>query len=81
MLVSEKRVQPSDTGIKFYISTSHIKGNVTMIVAGIHIVPFEKPYMVTFTMIAPVDRTATKDNETITRVFNSFHVLDEKPIK
>ncbi len=81
MLVSEKRVQPSDTGIKFYISTSHIKGNMTMLMAGIHIVPFEKPYMVTFTMIAPVDRTATKDNETITRVFNSFHVLDEKPIK
>jgi hypothetical protein len=32
-------------------------------------------------MITPVDRTATKDNETITRVFNSFHVLGEQPIK
>lgn len=81
MFVSEKRVQPSDTGIKFYISTAHIKGNVTMLMAGIHIVPFEKPYMITFTMIAPVDRTATKDNETITRVINSFHILDERPIK
>jgi hypothetical protein len=81
MIVSEKRMQPSDTGIKFYISTAHIKGNVTMLMAGIHIVPFEKPYMVAFTMITPVDRTATKDNETITRVFNSFHVLGEHPMK
>ena len=81
MIVSEKRVQPSDAGIKFYISTAHIKGNVTMLMAGTHFVPFEKPYMVIFTMITPVDRTATSDNETITGVFNSFHVLDERPIK
>lgn len=81
MIVSENRMMPSDVGIKFYISTAHIKGKVTMLMAGIHIVPFEKPYMVTFTMITPVDRTATKDNETITWVFNSFHVLGERPIK
>lgn len=79
MAVSEKRALPSDTGIKFYISTSHIKGNVTMRVASIHIVPFEKPYMVMFTMISPVDQTATQDNETITGVFNSFHVLGDRP--
>jgi hypothetical protein len=81
MIVSEKRMVPSDAGIKFHISTAHIKGKVTMLMAGIHILPFEKPYLVTFTMITPVDRTATKDNETITRVFNSFHVLGERPIK
>ena len=77
MIVSEKRVQSSDVGIKFYISTAHIKGNVTMLTAGIHIVPFDKPYMVTFLMISPVERTVTKDHKTITRVFNSFHVLGE----
>ena len=81
MIVSEKRLVPSDAGIKFYISTAHIKGKVTMLMAGIYIVPFEKPYMVTFTMITPVDRTATKNNETIRQVFNSFHVLGERPIK
>jgi hypothetical protein len=81
MLVSEKQVRPSDVGIKFYISTAHIKDNVTILVAGIHLVPFEKPYMVTFTMITPVDPTATRDNETITQVFNSFHVLGERPMK
>jgi hypothetical protein len=52
-----------------------------MLVAGIHIVPFEKPYMVTFTMITPVDRTATADNEIITRIFNSFHLLGERPTR
>ena len=81
MIVSEKRVLPSDAGIKFYISTAHIKGNLTTLVAGMHIVPFEKPYMVILTMVTPLDPTATEDNETITRVFNSFHVLGERPIK
>ncbi len=81
MIVSEKRVLPSDEGIRFYISTAHIKGNVTMLMGGNHIVPFEKPYMVTFAMITPVDRTATADNEIITHVFKSFHVLGEQPLK
>ncbi|MBI4190996.1 MAG: hypothetical protein HY525_10720 [Betaproteobacteria bacterium] len=81
MIVSEKKVQPSDAGITFYISTGHIKHNATILMAGIHVVPFEKSYMVTFTMITPVDKTATEDNETITRVFNSFHLLGERPIR
>lgn len=81
MLVSEKRMVPSEAGVGFYISTLHHKGKVPILVAGIHIVPFEKPYIVTFVMIAPVDSTATKNNETITRVFNSFHLLDERPVK
>jgi hypothetical protein len=81
MIVSEKQVQPSDAGIMFYLSTAHIKGSITMLMAGIHIAPFENPYMITFTMFTPVDRTATKDNEIITRVFNSFHILGERAIK
>ncbi len=81
MIVVEREVRPSDVGIKFYISTAHIKGSVTMLVAGTHVLPFEKPYMVTFLMITPVDRTATADNEVITRVFNSFHILGERPIR
>ena len=80
MIVSEKRALPSDIGIKFYISTAHIKDNVTTLIAGTHIAPFGKPYMVTFTMVSPVDKTATRDNATITRVFRSFHILGEKPI-
>ena len=81
MIVSEKRQIPSNVGIKFYISTAHVKGRVTMLVSGIHIIPFGKPYMIIFMMIAPVDRAATADNKAITRIFNSFHVLGERPIK
>jgi hypothetical protein len=81
MIVSEKQVMTSDAGIRFYISTAQIKGNVTMLMAGFHIIPFDKPYMVTFMMITPVDRTAVKDNEDITRSFNSFHVHGEQPLK
>lgn len=80
-IVSEKRAIPSDSGIKFYISTAQIKGSMTMIMAGIHILPFDKPYMIAFLMVTPMDRTATKDNDTITQILNSFHVLGERPIK
>lgn len=80
MLVSERRVLQSSAGVKFYISTGHTKGNVTMLMAGIHIIPFEKPYVVSFMMTTPVDQTATGDNEALTRVFNSFRVLGEMPI-
>jgi hypothetical protein len=40
-----------------------------------------KPYMVIFMMIAPADKTAIKDNEILTHVFNSFHVLGEQPLE
>jgi hypothetical protein len=75
MFVSEKRVQSSDAGIKFYISTAHIIGDVVMLMAGIHIMPFEKPYMVTFTMIVPVDRTATKDKRPLRESSTRFTSL------
>jgi hypothetical protein len=81
MVVSEKRMVPSDIGIKFYISTAHVKDNVPIVIAGIHTIPFEKTYMIMFTMITPLDKTATKDNETITRIFRSFHLLGERPSK
>jgi len=42
-------------------------------------VPFEKDYVVSFLMITPVDPKATEENETITNVFNSFHVAGERP--
>jgi hypothetical protein len=80
MVVVEKQMQPSDVGLKFHISTAHTKGRITLLLAGQHIIPFDKPYMVTFLMVTPVDKGATKDNEIITQVFNSFHILGEQPI-
>lgn len=72
MLVSERRMLESNAGVKFYILMGHTKGNVTMLMAGIHIIPFEKPYVASFMMTTSVDRTSTSDNEALTRVFKSF---------
>jgi hypothetical protein len=79
MIVSEKRPLPSDVGIKFYISTGSVVENGMVAVAGIHVIPFGKDYMVTFLMIHPVNRNATAENETMEQVFNSFHLVGEPP--
>lgn len=81
MIISEKRTLPSNVGVKFYISTAHRTSAGMMTVAGVHILPFGKTHMIAFMMVAPLERAATKDNETIANVFNSFHVLGEKPSK
>jgi hypothetical protein len=79
MLVSEKRGVPSDVGIKFYISTAHFVKEVPMLVAGVHVIPFGKDYLITFLMITPVDPKAMAENEIMTKVFNSFHIVGERP--
>jgi hypothetical protein len=83
MIVSEKRALPSDVGIKFYISTAHFLDKAVMSVSSIHVMPFGKDYMVNFVMISPVDPKATAENETedetMKKVFNSFHVVGERP--
>jgi hypothetical protein len=80
IIVSEKRPLASDVGIKFYIATGHvIAGKGMMAVAGTHIIPFGKEYMVSFLMTTLVDPKATEENTTITNIFNSFHVLGERP--
>lgn len=79
MIVSEKRPLASDVGIKFYIATGSVVENGMVGVAGIHVIPFEKDYMVTFLMIHPVNPKATAENETMTQVFNSFHLIGEPP--
>lgn len=81
MIVAEKRVVPSDVGMEFYISTVQMKGDMPIGVFGLHAVPFGRPYIVSFIMVSPVDKTATADNETTTKVFNSFHLLGEKPVE
>lgn len=84
MIVVENKIIPSNTGIQFYISTLHMvgpKGDIPMLIAGNHKIPFGKPYMVTFIMVSPVDKAAVKENELITKVFNSFHIIGETPIQ
>jgi len=83
MVVSEKKIINSEVGIEFYISTLHfVKVNqkeVPTVVAGIHAIPFDKDYMISFIIMSILDPNAKKENETLTEVFNSFHLIGEKP--
>lgn len=80
MVVAEKEILPSDSGVKFYISTLNFVGEkkTPVGVAGIHLYPFEKGYLINFVMVNPLKNDA-KENETCTKVFNSFHLIGEKP--
>lgn len=81
MLVSERKIIPFEAGISFYISTAHFfdKG-IPMLVAGIHTIPFGEDHMITFMMTTFLDSRRKKENETLTHIFNSFHLLGEQPI-
>ena len=81
MVVAERQSLPSDMGIKFYISTIHIIGekNIPLGLAGIHIYPFNKDYLVNFLMISPLRKDAKAENQLRAYVFNSFHLVGEKP--
>lgn len=81
MVVAEKEILPSDSGIKFYISTLHFVGekNIPAGVAGTHLYPFNKDYLINFVMVTPLKKDAKEENETCTKVFNSFHLVGENP--
>lgn len=78
MTVGERRDLTNEVGIKFYISTLHARSaGKPIIVAGVHSYPFSKDYSINFVMTAFWDSGAAKENESLTRVFNSFHLLGE----
>ena len=80
--IGEQTDLSNDAGIKFYVSTLHqMKAGEPVIVAGIHLYPFSKPYSISFMMTAFFDPKAEKDNAMMTAVFNSFQLLqtDESP--
>ena len=81
MVVTQKEMLSSDSGIKFYISTLHFVGkkNIPAGVAGIHLYPFNKDYFINFVMVTPLKKEAKEENETCTKVFNSFHLVGEAP--
>jgi len=85
MIVTEKRILPSQAGIKFHISTTNLflrprpDGVTEFRIAGVHIFPFEKRYMIALILFTPVDKNTMKIDETMTRLFNSFHVAGESP--
>jgi hypothetical protein len=81
MKVAETTEVASNTVIEFYISTfSVIQGKIVSM-AGLHAVPFDKPYMISFIEVAPVDPAAREDNDAVRRTFNSFHLLGDSPLR
>jgi hypothetical protein len=82
MTVGERRDLTNQIGIKFYISTLHTrKSGSPIIVAGIHSYPFSKDYSINFVMTAFWDSAAKKQNDILTTVFNSFHLIHDPPNK
>lgn len=78
MKMGERRDLSNSAGVKFYISTLNMmKAGKPVIVAGIHAFPYAKSYSINFMMTAFLDPKATKENELLTAVFNSFHLLGE----
>lgn len=78
MTVGERVDLSNDAGIKFYVSTLHTVANgKSIIVAGIHALPFSKDYTLSFLMTAFTDKTAKEEINTLIQVFNSFHLSNE----
>jgi hypothetical protein len=78
MTVGERVDLSNDAGIKFYVSTLHTVANgKSIIVAGIHALPFSKDYTLSFLMTAFTDKTAKEEINTLVSVFNSFHLSSE----
>lgn len=79
MIVVERQIRPSESGIKFYISTLHFINGVPIGLAGIHTVPFGQDYLIGFVMSSILDSRTMEDNETFKHIFNSFRLIDEEP--
>jgi hypothetical protein len=78
MSVGERRDLSNEAGIRFYLSTLHkMPAGKPIIVAGIHAFPFKKDYAVSFVLSAFWDATATREQEVLTAVFNSFRLVGE----
>lgn len=66
----------TDYGIKYYISTLNMmKGGRSIIVAGIHEIPFSQNHRIDFIMTTFWNKAAEKQNDALKTVFNSFHML------
>jgi hypothetical protein len=79
MIINKEKVYTSKIGIRFTIHTAHLfhQGR-PMLVNGIHTFPFDKDYMVSFLMKTWVGRKSPEERERLTRIFNSFHFLQER---
>jgi len=79
MILIERQIRPSESGIKFYISTLHFVNDVPLGLAGIHTIPFGQDHVIGFVMSSILDSRTMEDNETFKYIFNSFRLIDEEP--
>ena len=79
MIVVERQIRPSESGIKYYISTLHFINDVPLGLAGIHTIPFGQNHVIGFVMSSILNSRTMEDNETFKHIFNSFRLLDEQP--
>jgi len=79
MILVERQIRPSESGIKFYISTLHFVNDVPIGLAGIHTIPFGQDHVIGFVMSSILDSRTMEDNETFKYIFNSFRLIDEEP--
>jgi len=84
MVVGEKRAVPSEIAVKFFISTLNFikkeQGELPVMVTGIHYIPFDKEYVISFLITSLPNPKAMDENELIKSVLNSFHLVGEKPL-
>jgi len=79
MKVGESHDLSNQHGIKFYVATLNtMKRGSPVIVAGIHSYPFSKDYSINFMLTTFWDSTASKENEVLMTVFNSFRLAGER---
>jgi hypothetical protein len=78
MLVTEKEILQSEVSIEFYISTFNFVDTTTQItITGIHAVPFGKDHMITFLGTTVLNSATEEENETVSLILSSFHLLGE----
>jgi hypothetical protein len=81
MTVGEQRDLSNRLAVKFYVATlDEMPGGRSIIVAGIHSFPFEQDYSINFIMTAFLDGRSAQERETLTAVFNSFHINGEHQV-
>ncbi len=75
MLVVERRIRPSESGIKFYISTLHYINDVPLGLAGIHTIPFGKDHIIGFVMSSILDSKTMEENESFKLIFKFIEIV------
>jgi hypothetical protein len=80
MVVQDKRVSSWPEGLGLYVSTLHTVNNAPSVaISGLSMIPWKKPYMVTFTVTLVATEKSRAEIPTLDRINQSFHLLGARP--